>query len=138
MSDLERTLVLLKPDAVQRGLVGPIISRYEANGLQLLAMQLRQIDKEMAAAHYAEHTERAYYPELEAFITEGPLVSMVWEGPQAIEVVRTINGETDGVEATPGTIRGDFSLSKNRNLVHASDAADTAAKEIKLWFPELA
>ncbi|MEL4356890.1 MULTISPECIES: nucleoside-diphosphate kinase [unclassified Luteococcus] len=134
----ERTLVLLKPDAVERGLIGEIIRRYEAKGLTVLAMQLRTADAEVAQQHYAEHVGREYYPSLEQFITSGPLVSLVLEGERAIEAVRNINGTTDSAVAAPGTIRGDLSLFKNRNLVHASDAPDSAAREIAIWFPELA
>ena len=137
MTDLQRTLVLLKPDAVRRGLAGTILARYEAKGLVLRALQLRQADAELAAQHYAEHVGRPYYPELEEFICSGPLVAMVLEGERAIEAVRLINGATDSAVAAPGTIRGDFSLYKNRNLVHASDAAESAAREIALWFGEL-
>lgn len=137
MNELQRTLVLLKPDAVQRGLVGTILARYEAKGLTILALELVEVDAELAAAHYAEHVERGYYRDLEAFITGGPLVAMVLEGAGAIEVVRAMNGATDSAAAAPGSIRGDFSLYKTRNLVHASDAHDSAAREIALWFPDL-
>lgn len=137
MSAVERTLVLIKPDGVARGLVGQIISRYEAKGLAIVALELRQADAELAAQHYAEHVGRDYYPALAEFITSGPLVAMVLEGERAIEAVRSLNGATDSAVATPGTIRGDFSLFKNRNLVHASDALESAAREIALWFPGL-
>ncbi|WIY83513.1 nucleoside-diphosphate kinase [Propionimicrobium sp. PCR01-08-3] len=137
MSAVERTLVLVKPDGVFRGLVGQIISRYEAKGLAIVALELRQADAELAAQHYAEHVGRDYYPALAEFITSGPLVAMVLEGERAIQAVRSLNGATDSAVATPGTIRGDFSLFKNRNLVHASDAPESAAREIALWFPGL-
>lgn len=137
MSGVERTLVLIKPDGVARGLIGQIIARYEAKGLDVRALELRQVDAELAARHYIEHVGRDYYPSLEAFITSGPLVAMVLEGERAIDAVRTLNGVTDSAVAAPGTIRGDFSLYKNRNLVHASDAPDSAAREIGLWFPAL-
>lgn len=137
MSAVERTLVLVKPDGVFRGLVGQIISRYEAKGLAIVALELRQADAELAAQHYAEHVGRDYYPALAEFITSGPLVAMVLEGERAIQAVRSLNGATDSAVATPGTIRGDFSLFKNRNLVHASDASESAAREIALWFPGL-
>lgn len=137
MSGVERTLVLIKPDGVARGLIGQIIARYEAKGLDVRALELRQVDAELAAQHYVEHVGRDYYPSLEAFITSGPLVAMVLEGERAIDAVRTLNGVTDSAVAAPGTIRGDFSLHKNRNLVHASDAPDSAAREIGLWFPAL-
>ncbi|WP_420174952.1 nucleoside-diphosphate kinase [Luteococcus sp. OSA5] len=134
----ERTLVLLKPDAVERGLIGEIIRRYEAKGLSVAAMELRTASAETAQQHYAEHVGRPYYPGLEEFITSGPLVALVLEGERAIEAVRSINGTTDSAVAAPGTIRGDLSLFKNRNLVHASDAPESAAREIGIWFPELA
>lgn len=138
MSEVERTLVLVKPDGVERGLVGQIIARYEAKGLTLQALQLRQADAQLAAQHYAEHVGRPYYGELEEFICSGPLVAMVLAGERAIEAVRLINGVTDSAVAAPGTIRGDFSLFKNRNLVHASDSPESAAREVGLWFAELA
>ncbi|MEA5052201.1 MAG: nucleoside-diphosphate kinase [Propionicimonas sp.] len=137
MSAIDRTLVLVKPDGVARGLIGQVIARYEAKGLGIRALELRQADAELAAQHYAEHVGRDYYPSLEAFITSGPLVAMVLEGERAIDAVRTLNGATESAVAAPGTIRGDFSLYKNRNLVHASDAPDSAAREIGLWFPGL-
>lgn len=135
---IERTLVLLKPDAVGRGLVGEVLRRYEAKGLSIVAMELRTADVEVARAHYAEHVGRDYYPGLEEFITSGPLVALVLEGERAIEAVRSLNGTTDSATAAPGTIRGDLSLLKNRNLVHASDSADSAAREIAIWFGSLA
>ncbi|MDN5563190.1 nucleoside diphosphate kinase [Luteococcus japonicus] len=134
----ERTLVLLKPDAVARGLIGEIIRRYEAKGLTVAALELRTADVAIAQQHYAEHVGRDYYPTLEEFITSGPLVAVVLEGERAIEAVRSINGTTDSAVAAPGTIRGDLSLFKNRNLVHASDAPESAAREIEIWFPQLA
>ena len=134
----ERTLVLLKPDACQRGLVGGILARYEAKGLAIVALEQRTIDAAMADRHYAEHVERDFYPPLRDFVTSGPLVAMVLEGDQAIEVVRALNGATDGRKAAPGTIRGDLSLSNRENLVHGSDSPESAAREIALWFPALA
>ena len=133
----QRTLVLIKPDAVRRGLVGQVLSRFEAKGLTIVAMEHRLIDGEMADAHYAEHVERDFYPPLRAFATSGPLVALVLEGDEAIEVVRLLNGVTDGRKAAPGTIRGDLSLSNRENLVHASDSPESAAREIALWFPDL-
>ena len=133
----ERSLVLIKPDAVARGLVGTVLARYEAKGLTLRAMELRTIDGALSDQHYAEHVERAFYPELRAFITGGPLVAVVLEGERAIEAVRALNGATDGVKAAPGTIRGDLCLSGSENIVHASDSAESAAREIALWFPNL-
>ena len=134
----ERTLVLLKPDAVRRGLVGAIIGRFEAKGLAIVALEQRQITAEQADRHYAEHVERDFYPPLRAFVTSGPLVAMVLEGDEAVEVVRALNGATDGRKPQPGTIRGDFSLSNRENLVHGSDSVESAAREIALWFPDLA
>ncbi|ALX05371.1 MULTISPECIES: nucleoside-diphosphate kinase [Aeromicrobium] len=134
----QRTLVLLKPDTVRRGLVGEVLRRYEAKGLTIVAMEHRAIDAEQADAHYAEHVEQPWYPPLRAFATSGPLVSLVLEGDEAIAVVRALNGATDGRAAAPGTIRGDLSLSNRENLVHASDSEESAAREIALWFPSLA
>jgi nucleoside-diphosphate kinase len=133
----QRTLVLFKPDAVRRGLVGEILSRFEAKGLSIAALELRQIDAGQADAHYAEHVERDFYPPLREFVTSGPLVAAVLEGDEAVEVVRAINGATDGRKAAPGTIRGDLSLSNRENLVHGSDSPESASREIGLWFPNL-
>jgi nucleoside-diphosphate kinase len=134
----ERTLVLLKPDTVRRGLIGEIIGRFEAKGLALVAMDLRTISPELADQHYAEHLERDFYPPLRSFVTSGPLVAAVLEGDEAVEVVRALNGATDGRQAAPGTIRGDLSLSNRENLVHGSDSVQSADREIALWFPDLA
>jgi nucleoside-diphosphate kinase len=134
----QRSFVLLKPDAVRRGLVGEVIRRFEAKGLTIAAMELRQVDGELADQHYAEHVERAFYPPLRTFVTSGPSVALILEGDEAIEVVRAINGATDGRKAAPGTIRGDLSLSNRENLVHGSDSPESAAREIALWFPDLA
>jgi len=134
----QRTLVLLKPDAVRRGLVGEILSRFESKGLAFVALDLRHIDAAQADAHYAEHVDRDFYPPLRDFVTSGPLLAGVLEGDEAVEVVRALNGATDGRKAAPGTIRGDLSLSNRENLVHGSDSEESAAREIKLWFPELA
>ena len=133
----ERTLVLLKPDTVRRGLVGEVTSRFEAKGLSIVRMELRTIDGEVADQHYAEHVERDFYPPLRDFVTGGPLVAMVLEGDEAIAVVRAIAGATDGRKAAPGTIRGDLSLSNRENLVHGSDSAESAERELTLWFPDL-
>lgn len=135
MIDAQRTLVLIKPDAVARGLVGAVLERYESKGLRIVAMEQRQIDSAQSDAHYADHVDRDFYPGLRDFITSGPLVAVVLEGDHAIEVVRHLNGATDGRRAAPGTIRGDWALSNQRNMVHASDGAETAAREIALWFP---
>ncbi|WP_166353196.1 nucleoside-diphosphate kinase [Phytoactinopolyspora limicola] len=134
----ERTLVLIKPDAVQRGLVGEILARYERKNLTLVAMDLRTIDAAQSDAHYAEHLEKPFYPGLRDFITSGPLVALVLEGDQAIDVVRQMNGATDSRTAAPGSIRGDLSISKSENLVHASDSPESAKRELSLWFPHLA
>jgi nucleoside-diphosphate kinase len=133
----ERTLVLVKPDAVRRGLAGEVIGRFERKGLAVVAMDLRQIDGETADRHYAEHVGKAFYPALRDFIISGPLVALVLEGDQAIAVVRGLVGATDGREAAAGTIRGDFSLSNRENLVHASDSSDSADREIAHFFPNL-
>ncbi|MFT4084425.1 MAG: nucleoside-diphosphate kinase [Nocardioides sp.] len=133
----QRTFVIVKPDAVRRGLVGEVLTRYEAKGLTIAALAQRTIDGDLADRHYAEHVERDFYPPLRAFITSGPLVALVLEGDEAIEVVRTLNGATDGRAAAPGTIRGDLSLSNRENLVHGSDSPESAEREIALWFPEL-
>ena len=133
----QRTLVLLKPDAVRRGLVGNILGRFEAKGLTIVALEQRHITGEQADAHYSEHVARDFYPPLRAFVTSGPLLAAVLEGDEAVEVVRAINGATDGRKAAPGTIRGDLSLSNRENLVHGSDSPESAAREIALWFPSL-
>ena len=133
----QRTLVLLKPDTVRRGLVGAVLSRFEAKGLSLVALDLRTISAAQADEHYAEHVDRDFYPPLRDFVTSGPLLAAVLEGDEAVEVVRAVNGATDGRKAAPGTIRGDLSLSNRENLVHGSDGEESAAREIKLWFPEL-
>jgi len=129
--------VLIKPDAVRRGLIGDVLGRFERKGLTVVALDQRTIDGETADRHYAEHVERDFYPPLRAFITSGALVAMVLEGDQAIAVVRGINGATDGRAAAAGTIRGDLSLSNRENLVHASDSAESAAREISIFFPNL-
>src|SRR6476619_7032629 len=133
----QRTLVLLKPDTVRRGLVGNVLSRFEAKGLTIVALDLRHIDDAQADEHYAEHVDRDFYPPLRAFVTSGPLLAAVLEGDEAIEVVRALNGATDGRKAAPGTIRGDLSLSNRENLVHGSDGPESAEREIKIWFPNL-
>ncbi len=133
----ERTLVLIKPDAMRRRLAGEIISRLERRGLELRAAKLANVESELAERHYAEHAERPFFGELVDFITGGPLVALVLEGDSAVEVVRGINGATDGRKAAPGTIRGDFSLSNRENLVHGSDSPESAEREIGIWFPDL-
>lgn len=133
----ERTLVLIKPDAVRRHLIGEILARYERRGLSIVAMDQRIVDPSLSDAHYAEHVDKAFYPALREFITGGPLVALVLQGDSAIEVVRTMNGATDARKAAPGTVRGDLALSTSENLVHASDSAESAKGEIDLWFPGL-
>ncbi|TNY34696.1 nucleoside-diphosphate kinase [Thermomonospora catenispora] len=133
----ERTLVLVKPDGVRRGVVGEVISRIERKGLKIVALELRTLTREVAEDHYAEHRERPFFGELVEFITGGPLVAMVVEGPRAIEAFRALAGATDPVKAAPGTIRGDFALEIGENIVHGSDSPESAAREIKLFFPDL-
>jgi nucleoside-diphosphate kinase len=134
----ERTLVLLKPDAVRRGLIGNIVSRFEGKGLRFVALEQRMINAEQADRHYVEHVDKDFYPPLRDFVTSGPLVAAVLEGDEAVDVVRAINGATDGRKAAPGSIRGDLSLSNRENLVHGSDSVQSAQREIRLWFPDLA
>ncbi len=134
---MQRTLVLVKPDAVRRGLVGEVLGRYERKGLRIVAMDQRRVDGELADRHYAEHLDKPFYPPLREFVTAGPLVAMVLEGDTAVDVVRAMNGATDGRQAAPGSIRGDLALSNRENLVHASDSAESATREIALWFPGL-
>jgi len=134
----QRSFLLIKPDAVRRGLAGAIISRFESKGLSIVAMELRQMTGELADQLYAEHVERPFYPPLRLFVTSGPSVAMIVEGDEAVDVVRTTNGATDGRKAAPGTIRGDFALSNRENLVHGSDSLESAEREIALWFPDLA
>ena len=131
---MERTLILLKPDCVQRRLMGRVISRFEEKGLNLIAMKLMRIAPELAKQHYAEHVEKAWYPTLEKFITGGPVLAAVVEGLEAIRVVREMLGATSGLKAAPGTIRGDFSSSRQMNLVHGSDGPEAAAREIGIYF----
>jgi nucleoside-diphosphate kinase len=131
-----RSLVLIKPDAVRRGLVGEILRRFERKGLVIEAMVLRTMDAELADEHYADHVDKPFYPPLKEFMTSGPLVAMVLAGDEVIEVVRTMIGATDGRKAAAGTIRGDLSLSNRENLVHASDSPESAKRELQLWFPE--
>lgn len=134
---VERTLVLCKPDAVERGLVGEVVDRLERKGLRLVAMDLRVLDEAVAKAHYAEHEGKPFFGELVAFITSGPLVAICVEGLDAVAAVRALMGPTNPVQAPPGSIRGDYGLDIGRNLVHGSDSAASAAREIELFFPEL-
>lgn len=131
---MERTLVILKPDAVQRGLIGRITTRFEEKGLIVAGMKLIQISRDLAERHYAPHKEKPFYPGLIDYITAAPVVVLVLAGPQAIAVTRKLMGKTFGFDAEPGTLRGDFGLSKTYNLVHGSDSPDAAATEIELYF----
>ena len=131
---MERTLILFKPDCVERRLVGRILARFEDKGLNVIAMKLLQVTPELAKKHYVEHVQKSFYPTLEAFITAGPIVAAVLEGLEAIRVVREMLGATSGLKAAPGTIRGDFSSSRQMNLVHASDGPDAATREVALYF----
>ena len=131
---MERTLVLLKPDCVQRRLMGKILSRFEEKGLNVIGLKMLQVTPQLAKTHYAEHVNKPFYPGLEAFITASPIVAMVVEGLEVIRVVRDMLGATSGLKAAAGTIRGDYSSSRQMNLVHASDGLEAAAKEIGLYF----
>jgi nucleoside-diphosphate kinase len=133
----DRTLVLCKPDCVERGLVGEIISRLERKQLKIVALELRQLDEATASRHYAEHEGKPFFGDLVAFITRSPLVAIVAEGPDAFKVVRTLMGTTNPREAAPGTIRGDLAIELTENLVHGSDGPESAAREIALFFPGL-
>ena len=133
---MQRTLVLLKPDCVQRGLMGEILSRFEAKGLNLVAMKMMRVTPELAKQHYAEHVDKPFYQSLESFITSAPIVAVAIEGLDAISVVREMLGATNGLKAAPGTIRGDFSSSRQMNLVHASDGEEAAARELNLYFSD--
>jgi nucleoside-diphosphate kinase len=134
----ERTLVLIKPDGVRRGLIGAVISRIERKGLSIVAMELRTLDRETATSHYAEHEGKPFFEPVLSFITSGPLVALVAEGPRAVAAFRGLAGATDPVQATPGTIRGDHALEVGENVVHGSDSAESAQREMKILFPELA
>ncbi len=138
MSVEQRTFVLIKPDAINRGLVGEILSRLERKGLRIVAMEMRMVDEELAARHYAEHEGKHYYDEVISFITSDEVIALVVDGERAIDAVRTLVGSTDAVNATPGSLRGDFALGTTRNLVQASDSIESADREIGMWFPELA
>ena len=133
---MQRTFILLKPDCVQRRLMGEVVSRFEAKGLNIVAMKMLRITPELAKQHYAEHVEKGWYPNLESFITGGPVVAAVMEGLDAIKVVREMLGATNGLNAAPGTIRGDFSSSQQMNLVHGSDSPESAKREIALYFKD--
>ena len=133
----ERTLVLIKPDGVRRGLTGEVLARIERKGLRIVAMDQRTVGKDLAETHYAEHVDKPFYGSLVEFITSGPLVALVAEGPRAIEAFRALAGATDPVKAGPGTIRGDYALEVQDNIVHGSDSPDSAEREIKIFFPDL-
>jgi nucleoside-diphosphate kinase len=131
---MQQTLILLKPDCVQRRLIGSITSRFEQKGLRLVAMKFVQADRALGEKHYAVHKGKSFYESLLSFLTSGPTVAMVWEGREAVAVCRNLIGLTDGVKAVPGTIRGDHALTVQNNLIHGSDSPDNAAAEIALWF----
>ena len=131
---MERTLILFKPDCVERRLVGRILARFEDKGLNVIAMKMMRVTPELAKKHYAEHVQKSWYPTLEGFITAGPIVAAVLEGLEAIRVVREMLGATSGLKAAAGTIRGDFSSSRQMNLVHASDGPEAAVREVALYF----
>ncbi|MDI3256244.1 MAG: nucleoside-diphosphate kinase [Kyrpidia sp.] len=131
---MEQTFVMIKPDGVQRGLIGEIVSRFENRGLQLVAAKLMNVSRALAEKHYEEHREKPFFGELVSFITSGPVFAMVWQGQGAISVVRQMMGKTNPQDAAPGTIRGDLALSVGMNVVHGSDSPESAAREIALWF----
>ncbi|MEZ7577695.1 nucleoside-diphosphate kinase [Veillonella sp. 27098_8_77] len=133
---MEETLVLIKPDGVKRHICGEILTRYERKGLQIKAMKLLQAPNELAEEHYAEHKDKPFFGELVDFITSGPVLAFVLAGKNAVTSVRNINGATNPIDATPGSIRGDYALTMDSNVVHASDSVESAAREIQLWFPE--
>lgn len=130
----QRTLILIKPDAVKRRLAGRILTRFEERGLRIVGLKLIQVTPKLSQEHYAEHVKKPFYPLLEEFITSGPVVAIVAEGPEAVSVVRTMMGSTNGRESAPGTIRGDYGMSRQMNLVHGSDGPEAAAREISLYF----
>ena len=134
---MDRTLILVKPDAFARGVTGEIIARFERKGLKLAALKQMTMSRELAEQHYAEHAERPFFGELVDFITSGPLVALVAEGPRAHEAVRALMGVTDPVKSAPGSIRGDYALEIGQNLVHGSDSPESAEREVKLFFPDL-
>ena len=135
--DLDRTLILVKPDAFERGLTGEIVARFERKGLKIAAMKHMTVERAQAEEHYDEHKEKPFFGELVDFITGGPLVALAVDGPRAVEAVRTLMGVTDPVKSAPGSIRGDYALEIGENLVHGSDSPESAAREVKLFFPNL-
>jgi nucleoside-diphosphate kinase len=134
--NMERTYIMVKPDGVQRGLTGHIMQRFESKGLKLVACKLMVIQQEQAKQHYQEHEERSFFPELLSFITSGPVLAMIWEGDQAVALSRLLIGKTNPIDAAPGTIRGDFALHTQMNLIHGSDSPESAAREIAIFFEE--
>jgi nucleoside-diphosphate kinase len=133
---MDRTLILVKPDAFARNLTGEIVARFERKGLRLVALKLMRLDEATAKVHYAEHEGKPFFDDLVVFITSGPLVAMILEGPNAIAAARQLIGSTNGIEASPGSIRGDFAIETRRNLVHGSDSVESATREIAIYFPE--
>jgi nucleoside-diphosphate kinase len=133
---MDRTLILVKPDAFARGLTGEIVARFERKGLKIVALRHMRMDRELAERHYAEHAEKPFFGELVDFITSGPLVAMVLEGAEAVTAARQVIGATNPLEASPGSIRGDFAIETGQNLVHGSDSAESAQREIELFFPD--
>jgi nucleoside-diphosphate kinase len=137
VADSGRTLVLVKPDAFERGMTGEVLRRFEAKGLRIAALRLTHADEEIANRHYAEHTDKPFFGELVEFITRGPLVAAVFEGHEAVAAARQLIGATEPLEAAPGSIRGDYGLEVTFNMVHGSDSDESAAREIEIWFPDL-
>ncbi|MFM1652714.1 nucleoside-diphosphate kinase [Brevibacillus sp. B_LB10_24] len=133
---MEKTFIMVKPDGVQRNLVGEIVSRFEAKGFTLVGAKLMQVSRELAEKHYEEHKERPFFGELVDFITSGPVFAMVWQGNNVISTARNMMGKTNPADAAPGTIRGDFAVSVGMNIIHGSDSPESAAREIGLWFSE--
>ena len=133
---MDRTFLMIKPDGVQRGLVGEIVTRFEKKGLKLVAAKLMVIPKETAEKHYGEHKDKKFFPSLISYITSGPVFAMVWEGENAVQVCRNIMGKTNPQESAPGTIRGDFGMVTGVNIIHGSDSVDSAKREIGIFFPE--
>lgn len=131
---MEQTLILFKPDAVERRLCGRLLARFEDKGLKIIGLKLLRVSPELSKQHYAEHVSKPFYPQLEAFITSGPIVALAVEGPSAVAVVRGMMGPTSGVQAPPGTIRGDFGVSRQMNLIHGSDSPEAAARELAIYF----
>lgn len=132
----ERTLILFKPDAVQRRLCGRLLTRIEERGLKIVGLKMLQVTPELSRQHYAEHVDKPFYPQLEEFITSAPVIALCVEGPEAIQVMRSMMGKTNGRESAPGTIRGDFGISRQMNLIHGSDGPEAAAREINIYFSE--